>query len=437
MKGRLVLSVVIVALWVRTGDARGEQAAAREPLQLAILQEEARAADPRLRQLELEAAKTELRLRNIAVERRPSMTGQALAQYQSDVPTPPVGPAGQPLFVPPNQTYDTFLRVDQRLFDPTIAPRLAVERAQLAEAQARVRTALFAVRQEVNEAFFAAALLQERLEAVAITITALEVLLRDASARVRERTALPSEAASIEARLLQRQQDEAELRADRGVALARLAELINRRVAGDDLLVLPDLAGAVGRARGDLTALRARPEYDQFARTRDRLDRQRGAAAAQERPRVSAFGRVGYGKPGLNFIVDEFDTYWLAGVQVQWTPWTWGTADRERDALALQQRIVEADEAAFTKGIARSVQGDLADLDRLQGALAVDDRIVALRESVDRETRLRFDERVATVAEYLDRSNELLEARLARARHRVELAQAQARFLTTVGLEVR
>jgi outer membrane protein TolC len=83
------------------------------------------------------------------------------------------------------------------------------------------------------------------------------------------------------------------------------------------------------------------------------------------------------------------------------------------------------------------VQTDLADLDRLDGTLAMDDRIVSLRESVDRETRLRFDERVATVAEYLDRSNELLEARLSRARHRVERAQARARFLTSVGLEVR
>jgi hypothetical protein len=44
---------------------------------------------------------------------------------------------------------------------------------------------------------------------------------------------------------------------------------------------------------------------------------------------------------------------------------------------------------------------------------------------------------VATVAEYLDRSNELLEARLTRVRHRVERSRAQARFLTSVGLEVR
>jgi outer membrane protein TolC len=436
MRATFVLLSLVLGGFAR--DAAAGQTAGGEPLELAALHEEARAADPRLRQLELEAARTELLLRNISGERKPVLTAHGLAQYQSDVPTPPPFlPGGQPLFIPPNQTWDAYLRVDQTLFDPSVEPRLAVERAQLAEAQARVQTALYGLRQDVNEAFFSASLLQERLDTVRITITALQALLRDAEARVRERTALPSEAASIEARLLQRQQDEVELQAGRRAALARLSALIGRHLAGDEPLALPGLSAPVARARQNLTALRARPEYEQFTRTRERLERQRSAAVAQERPRVSAFGRVGYGKPGLNFILDEFDSYWLAGLQIQWTPWTWGTADRERQALALQQQIVAADEAAFVAGIERGVQTDLADLDRLDGTLAMDERIVSLRESVDRETRLRFDERVATVAEYLDRSNELLEARLTRARHRVERSQAQARFLTSVGLEVK
>jgi outer membrane protein TolC len=437
MRATVVLPLAIVVFGSHARDAAAGQAA-EQPLQLGALHEEARAADPRLRQLELEAAQTELRLQNISAERRPVFTVNGFAQYQSDVPTPPPFiPGGQPLFVPPNQTYDAYLRVDQPLYDPSVEPRLAVERAQLAEAQARVQTALFGLRQEVNEAFFSASLLQERLETVRITITALQTLLRDADARVRERAALPSEAASIEARLLQRQQDEAELLAGRRAALARLSTLVGRTLTGDEPLALPELGASVARARQNLPTLRARPEYEQFTRTRERLERQRSAADAQERPRVTAFGRVGYGKPGLNFILDEFDSYWLAGLQVQWTPWNWGTPDRERQALALQQQIVAADEAAFAENVERAVQTDLADLDRLDATVGMDDRIVSLRENVDRETRLRFDERVATVAEYLDRSNELLEARLTRVRHRVERSQAQARFLTSVGLEVR
>lgn len=42
-----------------------------------------------------------------------------------------------------------------------------------------------------------------------------------------------------------------------------------------------------------------------------------------------------------------------------------------------------------------------------------------------------------TASEYLDRSAELLQARFARVGHEVDLAQASAHLLTTLGLEVR
>src|SRR5260370_22355290 len=97
---------------------------------------------------------------------------------------------------------------------------------------------------------------------------------------------------------------------------------------------------------------------------------------AMERPQVGAFARVGYGKPGLNFISNQFESYGLAGVQVQWRAWTWGAANRERDALAVQQQIVNADQAAFTKGIREAIVSDLATIDRLQDTRSTDDRII-------------------------------------------------------------
>ena len=413
-------------------------ASAQTPVDLAALQQAAIDADPRLRELPLQATQTELRLKNIAAERLPTVTAEGQAQLQSDVPQAPAFlPGGQPLFSVSKDTYDAHLRVDQRLVDPTIRPRLAAEQAQRAEADARVRTAVFGLRQEVNEAFFAAALIQERTSALAATMADLESQLNEAAIRVREGTALASEAAAIEATLLQRRQDAAELRANRQAALARLTRLTARQFAESDVLTVPEPAAAVARARAAAGDPRARPEFDAFARTRERIARQRDVAAAQDQLRISAFGRVGYGRPGLNFISDQFETYGLAGIQFQWKVWNGGTTNRERDALAIQQEIVAADEAAFANSVGRATETDLAAIDRLTAALELDDRIVALREQIERTAQVRFSERVITAADYLDRSTELLTARFARAAHRVELAQARARYLTTLGLEVR
>jgi outer membrane protein TolC len=408
-----------------------------DSLRLGELHQQAVAGDPRQRQFSLLASQTALRLRNLSAERLPSISAEAQAQYQSDVFSVPANPAGFTFPTPSKDTYDSRISVEQPILDPTIGVRQNVERAQLAESEAEVRTALFTLRQQVNDAFFGAALLAERGRIIAVTVADLQKQLEEARVRVRERAALPSDTAAIQATLLERRQDAAEIEAKQRAALIRLTELVKRPVSGSDLFVLPDLTDATAQTRQGLESLRVRPEYEQYARTRELLARQQQAVSADQKPRLSAFGHAGYGRPGLNQISNSFDTYFVGGVQVKWAPWNWGSSGRERQAIAIERQIVASEEEAFTSQLTRNIQNDLADIDRLDIALGLDDQIVSLREGVEDETRLRFKEGVVTASEYVDRSTDVLEARLARATHRVEQVQARARFLTTLGLEIR
>jgi len=406
-------------------------------IQLAALQQAAVDADPRFRELKLYETQSGLRLANINAEKKPTVSVDALVQYQSDVPTPPpFVPNGQPLFLPPKGTVDTYVRLDQRVFDPTVNSRLAVEQARLAESQAQVRTALYTLRQDVNDAFFAAALLQERAAAVSASIAELDARLRETNTRIREGAAVPADAAAVEAALLQRRQDEDVLRANRAAALRRLSSLTGRSLGENDVLATPDLTAGLNAARAQ-TDTRSRPEFAQYARAQERLAREQDAAASRDRPRVSAYARGGLGRPGLNFIDDQFQFYGIVGMQLHWNAWSGGSAARDREALAVQQQILAADEAAFARTLSRATDADLTDIDRLQRTVEVDDRIVELREQIVRTSDVRFREGVLTASEYVERSTDLLEARSARASHRVELAEASARFLTALGLEVR
>jgi outer membrane protein TolC len=434
---RRLLLACFLALMSGTHGAAQTAAAPPAPLQLATLQRRAAERDPRAGEIALYGQQSDLRTANIEAERLPSVAVGGRAQYQSDVPHLPFAafapgtPAG-----PPRETFDASVRVDERLIDASRAPRLALEGAQGAESQARVRVALFTLRQQVNDAFFTAALLQARGDALRAAASDLEARLREMAVRVREGAALAGDAAAIEAALLERRQEEADVAASRRAALARLASLTGDPIGDDAVLATPSLAGEVAAAREHLASLRARPEYTVFARTRERLARQEALAAAQDLPRLTAFGVAGVGRPGLNFIGNTWETYWMSGLQVEWRAWTWNSRAREKDALALQRQIVAADEAAFTAEIERAVQNDLAAIDHLTDTLAADDRIIVLREAIDRGAHARFRENVITAADYLDRATELLNARFARAAHEIELAQASARFLNTLGIEV-
>jgi outer membrane protein TolC len=336
---------------------------------------------------------------------------------------------------PRRDTYDAHFNAEQLLLDPGYGPRRAVERAELAEVDAQVRTMLYPLRQEVSDAFFTALGAQEREGQIAAAIRDLESRLAESAIQFQQGAATSADTASFAATLLARRQDLSAARADRSAALARLGELIGRPLADSVALAVPNLAVPAGDALRAVDQLRARPEYEQYAATRSRLSVQEDVESAQDKPRVSAFGRIGYGRPGLNLLSTSFQSYWLAGFEVQWTPWSWGTIGRDRQLLEIQRELAATDEQAFTRTLRRNVQQAVAAMARLDTTLALDERIVGLRERVDQTARARLREGAITAADYADRYSELVSARLARAQHVVELAQARASFLTTVGIQ--
>jgi outer membrane protein TolC len=423
-----------MALGITTGSLQAQ--VRPDTLQLGDLQQSAVRRDPRVAQRELLALQARLRMETVRADRKPTVSLEGLAQYQSDVTQLAIALPGVVVPTPPHDTYDARAVAQQRIIDPTHAPRLAVEAAQLTASRAALETTLYGNRQSVNDAFFTALRSQAQIAELETSITDLEAQASVATARVREGAALPSDEMTIRAELLRRRQSAAEWRAAQVAALAILEDLTATRFDGGTSLGEPDVGALVARVRAAIDSLRARPEFAQFRAARTLLERQEDARAAADKPRVSAFGRVGYGRPGLNPLNTSFDSYWVAGIQAQWSPWTWGTSARDRDVLRLQRRLVEADEAAFAAGIRRAVEQDLATIDRLTTTLLTDEEIIQLRERVLVETRARHREGVVNSAEYVDRQTDVLSARISRAMHRVELAHARTRLLTTLGIEV-
>jgi outer membrane protein TolC len=122
---------------------------------------------------------------------------------------------------------------------------------------------------------------------------------------------------------------------------------------------------------------------------------------------------------------------------VRWTPFDWGRTSREREAIDAQRAIVATEEDAFAERLLREAEQPLATMERLRTTLRTDERIITLREQVVRQTRAQFDEHAITAAVHVDALTDLEQARVARALHRVQLAQAEAAYLTMLGIPLR
>ncbi|MEQ1760698.1 MAG: TolC family protein [Vicinamibacterales bacterium] len=403
---------------------------------LGELQRAAVAMDPRSRQRQLLEAQTALRERSVQATRLPSLSLDALAQHQSDVPEAALRlPSGEPAFAGPHTTTDLSARVEQRLIDPARQGQIALEQARRDERLAAVDTALFSLKRQVREAFFAAYGIRERIGVLDIAFTRLLRNRDDAQNRLIAGTAVPADVAQADAALLDLRQETESLTSRLRGVMQQIEMLAGRPMRLENTLAMPDARETIVRSLGAAGA-RTRPEFAQFAGAQARLSREIDLVDAAQRPRLSAFSRVGYGRPGLNFAADRFDVYGIVGLQVQWRPLTWGSAAREREGLRLQQEIVKADEEAFMNTLQASMPGYIYPIERLEQAMADDDRIVTLREQVEQTASVRLRAGVITMSEYLAINAELRQAQNARAARRIELAQKAAEMLEAAGVEM-
>jgi outer membrane protein TolC len=427
-------AAIAVAMATAAAPAVGHAQA----LDLAALQRAAVAHDARAAQRALLARSADLRVQGINDALKPQFTVSGSNSHASDVTYLSLKVPGTAVPIPPKDRWAAALDVSQVVYDGGAAGRKsAIERARLAEGTAAVDATVEPLRDEVARTYFAAALLTATAREITAMITDLDALLADTRARVREGAALGRDSAAVRAEWRGAQARLAQAQAQRRAAIANLARLTGEAIGEGAEFSLPDWSAALSRIGGDAAAVRERPEFARIARTRDRLDAEESLAGVENKPRVLAFAQGGYGRPGLNQFKPDPAAFWQAGVKVEWQPFTWGSAARNRELTTLQQQVLATEERALAEQMARAVQADLDDRQRLQAQLRDDEEVVALRELAATQADAQRREGAITAAEAVQLRTDVVEARLARERHRIELVQAEARIATTLGLSPR
>jgi outer membrane protein TolC len=419
-------------------DGADDPGVAEDTLRLSALQDAATARDPRAGQYPMQVEAHDLRLRNLQPSGCRSSGRTPRERISRTCRRCRSVCRGWRFRRPPRTRYQASLVADQLIYDGgVLAGREAVERARHEEVEAELRATLYPLRTEVNETYFSALLLQVQDREVRLYLADLEARLAEVRSHVAAGAALPGDTAAIEAERLRALQSLDGIAASRAAALAVLSDLTGYSIGESDILAVPDLEGVAARAEaaGGPAVLRERPEFARLARTSERLEREAELMATRTRPRIQAFGQAGIGRPGpFQLFEDELNGFWQVGVRLEWRPWTWGANQRERELLRIQQQVVQTEVAALAARLEREVQADLHAMDRLARALEMDERVVALREQVERQALRQFEERELTASQYLSARTDVLEARLGLERHRIELERTRARYLTTLGI---
>ncbi|NJK84991.1 MAG: TolC family protein [Bacteroidales bacterium] len=142
------------------------------------------------------------------------------------------------------------------------------------------------------------------------------------------------------------------------------------------------------------------------------------------RPKVFAFSQAGYGRPGLNMLSTEFDTYYLAGIGLKWNIYDWGSLSNKKKITALQNDNLDLQILNLNRTIDIALENQLADIENYKNAVKNDQEIIELRKQVVESSKTQLENGTLTATQYLTEANAELLAKIQLENHKILLAQS-------------
>ncbi len=380
---------------------------------------------PQVQQYDLLQRSAEYNLKNAQQGKIPQIALAGQATYQSDVTSVP---GGEVMGVEPlnKDQYKVYAEVVQ----PLTGISIINQQEKIIAAEARVSEAdltakLYGIRQRVSDLYFGILLMQRQLAQISLTQQDLADGLKTTEAAITYGTALKSSADVLKAEVLQLDQKMIELEAVRQGYMSMLSLFIVREIGEGTSLVLP--------ITNDLVTQINRPEITLFGERQNSLSLQTDLINRRNRPQLNLFLQSGFGRPALDFLNNDFEPYYLGGLQMSWNLSNYYTAKREKQIVQLNQKILESEKQTFVFNTNLSLTQQQSQIDKMNALIEKDQDIIELRERIIKTALGQLENGVMTTTDYRALVNDADRARQDLAVHETELLKYKYDYNITSG----
>jgi len=370
---------------------------------------------------------TLLKLQNHNAFYYPQFELYAQATYQSDVTSVDVSIPGIDIPKPANDQYKIAMDISQVIYDGGLTKsRKQLEKQQLETAVKQTEVTLHQLKELVNSVFFSILLLQEQEKILNLMTEVLDERVVVAKSAVKNGVMMESDLLSLLAEQLKLKQQVTEINISKETGLIVLAELLEMKFDEGMELVVP--AVDIDR-NSDIS----RPEIGLYESQISQFGLSSDIIRSSRRPKVYAFSQVGYGRPGLNMLSDEFDPYYLVGARISWNPFDWKQSKREREMLLLKQGQVTNQMEAFTRNVNIEIERAQSDIRKFEKLITLDETIIEMRSRIVLSSTSKLDNGVINSADYISDLNAEKQARIDKEIHQMKWLKAQADYAVKKG----
>lgn len=373
--------------------------------------------------------RTNLNVKSMNTGYLPSINIIGQATWQSEVTNLDIDVPflTEPLTDLPQDQYKIAADISQVIWDGgNISNHKKLEHKRAYAEQQKLKVDIYAFKEEVVKLYFSLLVLQKQEEVITVKKWQIRERLKELESAVENGVILPAqmnmllaENISVEQKILD---IDYEIEAVQSILEFFMGENIPE--FANILLPSPDISS-------DITI--QRPEINYFQALKGQTEMSSDLLKTTHMPKIMAFSQVGYGRPGLNMLSAKFGPYAIVGAKIVWNPWDWNRTKYQREALVVQQQMLNVQESQFVFIQKAQANAQLQRIEKLQKMIEKDEELLVLRQSITASYSSQLQNGVVTSGEYIIVLNDEQTARLNLSMHEILLSKARVEYQIIVG----
>lgn len=385
---------------------------------------------PLIKQKGLLSSTKEFTIANARSGYLPQLTIAGQATYQSDVTKVPIEVPGFTIKTLPKDQYKIYAEVNQSLYDGgTIKRQNAIAEINAQVEDQKIEVELYKIKERINQIFFGVLLLDEQLLQVDLIKKDLTSSIQKVESSIRNGTAFKTNADILQAEMLKTDQRTIELKAGKAAYLSMLGIFIGQELNENTKLARPaDVQAAEDPAI-------ARPEMALYNYQSQLFTAQQQLNNTKVLPRFGLFVQGGYGRPALNLLKPDFETYYIGGLRLSWSLSGLYNTKRDKEQLNVNLQGVDVQRQTFLFNTKLTLKQQHSDISKLNDLIGVDQQIIELRTKIKTTAKAQLDNGVITANDYLRELNAEDQARQNLSLHQIQLLMTEYNYLATTGYE--
>jgi len=382
---------------------------------------------PLAKQNDLLLKQNTIDLEIINIEKLPKLDFLVQASYQSDVTSLPFSIPVTTVEPPNKDQYKATVSINQLIYDGGfINASLTEKSTSLKTQQKQVEVNLYRLKEQVNQFYFSILLLQEKSALLLAKKKQLETTLNEVKAGIKFGVLLPNSDSILQAELLKIDQQLMEVGLNKTSLMTTLYMLIGIPVSQNIIFDNPEINTKLNHEI-------ERPELELFQLQKENIDASEQLIAKKNSPKLSGFATGGYGNPGLNMLDNSFQTYYIAGIKLNWNVFDWNSTKKQRQSLQVNKEIIDSEQEVFELNTAMELTQQQSEINKISTFIASDEEIIALRKKILETSRSQLKNGVITSSAYVTELTNLFEAENNLSTHRIQLQFAKANYNITKG----